>query len=61
MKRHGLVRPPPAARMCTRPGGPAALVVGHPANGRRSAVPTHTEVPDPLARKICRDLGIPDP
>jgi len=34
---------------------------GHPANGRRSSVPRHTEIPDPLARKICRDLGIPGP
>jgi len=34
---------------------------GNPANGRRSSVPRHTEIADPLARKICRDLGIPDP
>jgi len=34
---------------------------GNPANGRRSAVPRHTEVSDHLARKICRDLGIADP
>jgi mRNA interferase HicA len=34
---------------------------GNPANNRRSAVPRYTEVPDPLARKICRDLGIPIP
>jgi len=33
---------------------------GNPANGRRSAVPRHTEVDEYLARKICRDLGIPD-
>lgn len=34
---------------------------GNPANNKRSAVPRHTEIPDPLARKICRDLGAPDP
>ncbi len=34
---------------------------GNPANNRRSAVPRHTEIPDRLARKICRDLVIPDP
>ncbi len=34
---------------------------GNPTNGRRSAVPRHSEVSDHLARKICRDLGIPDP
>ncbi|MBU6422203.1 MAG: type II toxin-antitoxin system HicA family toxin [Gammaproteobacteria bacterium] len=28
--------------------------------GRRSAVPRHTEINDYLARKICRDLGIPE-
>lgn len=34
---------------------------GNPATKRRTAVPRHNEIPDPLARKICRDLGIPDP
>jgi len=28
---------------------------------KRSSVPRHTEVRDLLARKICRDLGVPDP
>jgi mRNA interferase HicA len=32
----------------------------NPASGKRSAVPRHTEVNDHLARKICRDLGIPE-
>lgn len=30
----------------------------NPANGAKEAVPRHTEVPDTLARKICRGLGI---
>jgi mRNA interferase HicA len=34
---------------------------GNPANNRRSAVPRQAEIPDPLARKICRDPGIPGP
>ncbi|MBW3570598.1 MAG: type II toxin-antitoxin system HicA family toxin [Gemmatimonadetes bacterium] len=34
---------------------------GNPMNGRRSAVPRHTEIEDFLARKICRDLGISQP
>ncbi|MBI3909373.1 MAG: type II toxin-antitoxin system HicA family toxin [Armatimonadetes bacterium] len=34
---------------------------GNPANNHRSAVPRHTEISDLLARKICRDLGIPEP
>jgi mRNA interferase HicA len=33
----------------------------NPVNGRRSAVPRHNEISDPLCRKICRDLGITDP
>ena len=34
---------------------------GNPANGRRSAVPRHSEISEYLARKICRDLDIPAP
>lgn len=35
---------------------------GNPANGRRSAVPRHSEINRFLARKIfCRDLGIAEP
>ncbi|MBF0627566.1 MAG: type II toxin-antitoxin system HicA family toxin [Magnetococcales bacterium] len=30
----------------------------NPAENQRSAVPRHQEIPDLLARKICRDLGI---
>jgi mRNA interferase HicA len=33
----------------------------HTASGKRSSVPRHTEVNNHLARKICRDLGIPEP
>ncbi|MCA1668418.1 MAG: type II toxin-antitoxin system HicA family toxin [Thermomicrobia bacterium] len=36
-------------------------VFWNPANQKTSAVPRHTEIPDVLARKICRDLGIPTP
>ncbi|MCT0212093.1 MULTISPECIES: type II toxin-antitoxin system HicA family toxin [unclassified Synechococcus] len=28
---------------------------------RRSAIPRHSEIKELLARKICRDLGIPPP
>ncbi|PKB68446.1 MAG: addiction module toxin, HicA family [SAR202 cluster bacterium Io17-Chloro-G4] len=34
---------------------------GNAENDRRSAVPRHTETHDLLARKICRDFGIPPP
>ena len=33
----------------------------NPANRSTSAVPRHTEIADRLARKICKDLGIPSP
>jgi len=31
----------------------------NPALNRRSAVPRHVEIVDTLAKKICKDLGIP--
>ncbi len=31
----------------------------NPEQNKRSAVPRHNEVDDNLARKICKDLGIP--
>jgi mRNA interferase HicA len=33
----------------------------NPAQNRRSAIPRHTEIVDHLARKICKDLGVPMP
>lgn len=36
-------------------------VYWNPANHQTSTVPRHTEVVEPLAWKICRDLGIPRP
>ena len=33
----------------------------NPATGTRCAVPRHTEISDVLSRKICKDLGIPNP
>ncbi|PKM07086.1 MAG: addiction module toxin, HicA family [Gammaproteobacteria bacterium HGW-Gammaproteobacteria-4] len=33
----------------------------NPSLNRRSAVPRHSEVNDHLARKICKDLGVPLP
>jgi mRNA interferase HicA len=32
---------------------------GNPVQNRRSSVPRHSEIVDQLARKICKDLGIP--
>ena len=36
-------------------------VYWNPANRRTTSVPRHTEIIDILARKICKDLGIPPP
>ncbi len=33
----------------------------NPAQNRRSSVPRHSEIRDQLARKICKDLGVPFP
>lgn len=33
----------------------------NPANTQTSAVPRHREINDFLARKICRDPGVPEP
>ena len=32
----------------------------NPATGHVEAVPRHTEISDKLARKICRDLSVPE-
>ncbi len=42
-----------------REGGSHSLWT-NPANGAVEAVPRHTEIPNNLARKICRNLGIPE-
>jgi predicted RNA binding protein YcfA (HicA-like mRNA interferase family) len=42
-----------------REGGNHSIFVGP--GGRTSSVPRHTEINDELAKKICKDLGIPPP
>lgn len=61
MKRHDLIRHLTAHGCVLIREGRRHSWWGNPANKRRSAVPRHNEIPDPLCRKICRDLGIPDP
>jgi mRNA interferase HicA len=34
---------------------------GNPERNRRTSVPRHAEISDLLARKICRDLLVPEP
>ena len=42
-----------------REGGSHSLWV-NPKSGKVEAVPRHTEIPDLLARKICRGLSVPE-
>ena len=61
MKRRTLVRHL-EQHGCTflREGG-NHTVYRHLANQTASTVPRHTEINAGLARKICKDLGIPEP
>lgn len=60
MKRHELIRHLEAhgCRLLRDQGKHS--VYYNPANNRTTAVPRHREINDFLARKICRDLGIPE-
>lgn len=42
-----------------REGGAHSLWT-NPRTGAVEAIPRHAEIPDLLARKICRGLGVPD-
>jgi len=61
MKRRDLVRHL-ESKECTflREGG-NHTVYENQVNRRKSTVPRHTEVPNNLVKKICRDLGITEP
>jgi mRNA interferase HicA len=41
--------------------GHSHTIVENPANGHGAPVPRHREIPDPLVRVICPQLGIPAP
>jgi predicted RNA binding protein YcfA (HicA-like mRNA interferase family) len=43
-----------------REGGRHSVYVNRPA-GRTTTLPRHAEINDHLARKICRDLELPEP
>jgi predicted RNA binding protein YcfA (HicA-like mRNA interferase family) len=40
--------------------GRAHSLWGNPQTGAVEAVPRHTEIPNGLARKICRNLSVPE-
>lgn len=61
MKRRALVRHLEAhGCVLLREGGNHSIYVNRKA-GKVSSVPRHTEINDDLARKICKDLGVPPP
>jgi hypothetical protein len=39
----------------------AISIYWNPANRKTSAVPRHAEIVDPVASRICKDLGVPRP
>jgi predicted RNA binding protein YcfA (HicA-like mRNA interferase family) len=61
MKRRDLIRHLEAhGCVFVREGG-NHTVYANPLRGKVSTVPRHREINDFLARKICRDLEVPEP
>jgi len=61
MKRRELLRHLAENRCRVFREGARHTIFYNPRNNKTSAVPRHAEINDFLARKICRDLGIPTP
>ena len=61
MKRRALIRHLTANGCALMREGASHSVFVHAAAGTTSVVPRHSEINDFLARKICRDLGVPEP
>lgn len=60
MKRHALLRHLRRYGCYLKREGSAHSLWTNPATGAMETVPRHTEIPDKLARKICKGLEIPD-
>ena len=60
MKRHDLVRHLESHGCYLLREGRKHSVYVNPANNRATTVPRHRGINDFLARKICRDLDIPE-
>lgn len=60
MKRGALLRHLRIHGCFLKREGAAHSLWSNPANGAVEAVPRHSEIPDLLARKICRGLGVPE-
>jgi len=48
-------------RACFKREGASHSLWENPSTGHAEAVPRHTEIPDLLAKKICRGLSVPEP
>ena len=60
MKRNALLRHLRRHGCALKREGRSHSLWMNPLTGATEAVPRHTEVPDKLARKICRELSIPE-
>jgi predicted RNA binding protein YcfA (HicA-like mRNA interferase family) len=61
MKRRELIRHIESEGCYLLREGANHSVYHNPASKKNSSVPRHAEVNEYLARKICKDLGIPPP
>lgn len=61
MKRKGLIRHLESHGCPLKREGASHSIYWNPASGRREPVPRHNEIPNLLARKICKALEIPEP
>jgi hypothetical protein len=61
MKRRDLIRHLGQHGCVLLREGQRHSIFENPSNGLRAPVPRHREIPDPLCRAICRQLGIPAP
>lgn len=60
MKRSALLRHLRRYGCTLKREGSAHSLWMNPQNGQVEAVPRHQEIPDLLARKICRGLSVPE-
>ena len=61
MKRRDLMRHLESHGCVLIREGHSHSIYENPVNGHRAPIPRHREIPNPLARSICRQLEIPAP
>jgi mRNA interferase HicA len=61
MKRRDLIRHLNTQGCVLLREGRSHSIYINQASGARAAVPRHRELPEPLVRVICRQLGVPSP